>query len=67
MRTNLKLFRIKHKLSQQEMAEKIGYRRAMYSLVESGKREGRRAFWTALQAAFNVPDEEMFGLMKNDE
>lgn len=67
MRKNLKLFRANKFLSQQEMADRIGVTRSTYSSIESGKREGRKTFWKFLQVAFNIPDEEMYGLMKNDE
>lgn len=66
-RTNLKLFRVKHKLSQEKMAEKIGCVRATYAAIESGKRSGRQIFWRNFQKAFSIPDTELWGLMKTDE
>lgn len=66
-RTNLKIFRVKNKMSQGEMAKKIGVSRACYSAIESGKRTGKRSFWISFQNAFNVPDSELWGLMKTDE
>lgn len=66
-RTNLKLFRVKMKLSQEEMAKKIGCIRATYSAIESGKRTGRQTFWRDFQKAFNIPDAELWGYMKTDE
>lgn len=67
MRKSLKLFRVGLNLTQAEMAEKIGCGRAMYSYVENGKRAGRQMFWNSLQKAFDIPDEEMYGLMKNED
>lgn len=67
MRTALKLLRVKNKLSQERMADKIGCTRATYSAIENGKRSGRQTFWTDLQTAFNIPDEELWGYMKNEE
>lgn len=64
MRTNLKLFRVKRGLTQEEISDLIGCARATYSMIETGKREGRRSFWNALQKAFNVADDEMWELMK---
>lgn len=65
MRMNLKLFRIKHKLTQAKFAEKIGVSRANYRAVEKGKRNGDlEDFWHSLQKVFGVPDEEMFALTK---
>lgn len=66
MRTNLKVFRVKQHLSQEEMAEKIGFSRGAYTAIESGKRDGRQSFWMALQKAFDIPDEQMWALKKNE-
>ena len=63
-RMNLKLFRVRHNLTQSEMAERVKYNRAAYALIESGVRNPSIEFFTNLQAAFNVPDEEMWGLTK---
>ena len=65
-RTNLKVFRVKLNLTQDEMADKIGYTRQSYSAIEAGERNGRDAFWNTLQEAFNIPDDEMWALKKND-
>lgn len=66
MRTNLKIFRIKQNLSQTEISDKIGCSRATYAAIESGARCGRSIFWNDLQTAFELPDSEMWQLMKND-
>lgn len=66
-RTNLKLLRVKSKLTQEQMADKIGCTRATYSAIECGTRNGRDTFWTDFQKAFNIPDEELWGYMKKDE
>lgn len=66
MRNNLYIFRHRLKLSQKAMAEKIGCDRATYSAIELGKRDGRMKFWNNFQHAFNIPDEEIGGLQKNE-
>ena len=66
MRTNLKVFRTKHNLTQSEIAEKIGCVRETYQSIESGVREGRDVFWHDLQKAFDIPDSEMWALKKNE-
>ena len=66
MRMNLKVFRVKKNLSHEEIAKRIGFSRAAYSAIEAGKREGRQAFWNALQKAFDIPDAEMWALKKNE-
>lgn len=65
-RTNLKVFRIKMQLSQAAISEKIGCQRSTFAAIENGKRNGRQAFWNGLQAAFNLPNEVMWELMKVD-
>jgi DNA-binding XRE family transcriptional regulator len=67
MRTNLKLFRVKRKMSQDEFADAIGCTRATYSSIESGKRDGRLTFWNDVQTAFKIPDGEMWALIRNDD
>lgn len=67
MRKNLKLLRVNHLLTQAQISEKIGCTRATYSSVESGKRNGSHNFWRCLQNAFNIPDEDLWGYMKNAE
>lgn len=67
MRTALKQFRIGVHLKQSEMAEKTGVCRTTYGFIEKGKRDGSAEFWANLQKAFNVPDEQMYQLMKIDK
>lgn len=64
IRLSLKLFRVSRNLTQKEFAQTIGAGRAMYSLIEKGDRFGSFDFWLNLQKAFDIPDEEMFKLMK---
>lgn len=66
MRMNLKLFRIQKRLSQEEMAAKLGCKRATYACIENGKRSGRPEFWQSLQEAFGIPENKMFALMVNE-
>lgn len=67
MRTALKQFRIGVHLTQVEFAKKCGCGRANYSFIERGERSGSAQFWANLQKTFNVPDEQMYRLMKLDE
>lgn len=66
-RTNLKVFRIKHFMTQAEIAELVGCNRITYASVENGKRNGRPIFWNAFKSAFNLTDEELSELMKCEE
>lgn len=67
MRTNLKVFRIRKRLTHAEMARIIGCNRATYSAIESGSRDGRQHFWESFAQAFCIPHSEMWELMQNDE
>lgn len=66
MRKELKLLRVKNNLTQAEMAKVLGVSRVAYGYYETGTREGRQKFWTTLQRKFNLSDEEMYKMMKND-
>lgn len=67
MRTNLKVFRTARKLRQTDIAYELGVSRATYSFIERGVRSGSAEFWQKLQREYNVPDEQMYSLMKLDE
>lgn len=67
MRRNLKLLRVKYNLSQQELADAVGFTRQTYQAIESGHRRGTEEFWESLQTRFNIPDSEMWGLMHHEE
>lgn len=54
-------------MKQAEIAEMCGVSRNTYRYIEQGKRDGSQAFWRKLQREFNVPDSEMYLLMKLDE
>ena len=59
MRKNLKIFRVKHSLTQAEMAARLDYTGSLYSMVESGKRIGTQYFWLNLKTAFNLSENEI--------
>lgn len=63
-RHNLYMLRCKHMLTQAEFAAKIGVSCRGYQNVEWGKRDGTADFWAAIQRVFDVPDTEMYSLMK---
>ena len=65
-RIKLKQFRIGLQLNQQEMADKIGISKGMYISIENGNRNGSYEVWTNIQKAFNIPDEQMWGLQNFD-
>lgn len=59
MRTKLKILRIKHQLTQDEIAARLGYKRAYFGHVESGHTGGSQEFWQRLQNAFQLTDDEV--------
>lgn len=67
MRTRLKLFRVKHKLTQEQIADKIGYGRMTYAAVENGKRNPSKAFCEAFSKAFGLSLSKVSELMIIDE
>lgn len=67
MRNGLYLFRHGKRLTQSEIAEKIGCSRATYQSIETGVRNGTMTFWQKLQKAFDISDAEIGGLMRIDE
>ncbi len=66
-RTELKLFRIKNKLSQEQIAEKLGYSRGHYVRFENGEAEITLRFLQALETAFGLSYEEAKAVTKRDK
>lgn len=64
MRTDLKILRIKHNLTQTDIAQKLGVSKSTYNLVEQGKRNGSKKFWLAVQNLFELGDAEVWKLQK---
>ena len=66
-RKNLKIFRIEQDLTQSGMAERVGCSRDAYGSIESGKRDPSFDFMVNFQNAFDVPNENMWGLMEREK
>lgn len=64
-RTELKVLRVKNKLTQYEMASKLNVSVSTYNLIEQGKRRGSLKFWTKLQYQFNLKDGEVWKIQNN--
>lgn len=67
MRTELKVFRVKQGLSQEQFAEKLGYSRGHYARFENGEAETTLRFLQALETAFGLSFEEAQAVMKRDK
>lgn len=65
-RTELKLFRIRQKLTQEQIAEKLGYSRGHYARFENGDADMTLRFLQALQTAFKISFEEAKEVAKRD-
>ena len=68
MYKNLKEVRVLNgDLSQQEVAEKLGISTGAYSFIENGKRTGSTKTWMKIQELFNLTDEDVWNLQKNNK
>lgn len=66
-RTNLKIFRIKHNLTQNNIAQKIGCGRDAYNAIENGMRNPSYEFIEKLQAAFDIPNADVWELLEREK
>lgn len=66
-RKNLKIFRIRHDLTQSDMAQRIGCSRDAYSAIETGARNPSYEFIENLQAAFDIPNAEVWELLEREK
>ncbi len=66
-RTALIALRIRHNLTQEQIAERLEVTRGAYSQIELGTRDGRFDFWQRLQKEFNLTDSETWAILKNED
>lgn len=66
-RINLKIFRIKNLLTQEQMAKKIGLSRNSYLMLESGKRDFKISTLKKFKKAFNLTEDEMIKLIEKGD
>ena len=66
-RTELKLFRLNKLLTQEQIAEKLGYSRGQYARFENGDAEITLRFLEALETAFGLTFEEAKEITKRDK
>lgn len=66
-RTNLKLFRIKKKMTQAELAKEIGYSRNHYARIENGTKEVPLKLLVALSEKYGMTLDEARELTKEDK
>lgn len=63
---NKKLYILRNEagLSQIECAYKLGIPTNQYAAIEQGKTRGKVNVWSNIQKLFNVPDADMWDLIK---
>ena len=64
MRNNLKAFRLKLGLSQEEIGAMFNLNRQQWCNIELAKRKGSGEFWLNLQKKFSLSNEETLKLME---
>ncbi|TDF38462.1 transcriptional regulator [Alteromonadaceae bacterium M269] len=64
LENRIRVFRAEHKLSQSELAEKIGVSRKTISTIEVGKFVPSTVIALKLAELFEVPVEDIFSLIK---
>lgn len=63
-KSKLELYRLKKKVTQKELAEATHTTIIYISYIENGKRNGTVKFWKAVQDYLEIPDEEMWLIIK---
>lgn len=66
-RTELKSFRARQNMTQEQIAKEIGCSRNQYALIEQGNKNGSQEFWSNLQKRFDIADSDMWNLMQLNE
>lgn len=59
MRLNLKIFRVRHGMTQTEIAKTLGVCRSYFGHIERGFMRGSKKFWDRMQAEFGLTDAEL--------
>lgn len=65
-RTSLKVFRVKNRLSQEQIADKLGFSRGHYARFENGEVEITLRFLEALTTVFGITFDEAKSISKRD-
>ncbi len=64
---SLKILRVRHDLTQGEMAQKLNMSRQAYAKIENGLGDGNITFWSKVQRTFNISSEEMWDLINDGQ
>lgn len=66
-RTRLKVLRVQHGFTQEQMGVRLGYSRNQYQRIEAGEQEVTIKFIVALSTAFGLSLDEAKELTKRDK
>ena len=66
-RTKLKVLRVKHDLTQTDIAKRVGVTTGYYCDIENGKRDGGNKFWNTLKDEFGLTLREVYEIRENVE
>lgn len=67
IRRNLKIFRVQHDYTQQDMADLLNISRNSYMKIENGKMFINEKVQNKIQSVFNLSDEEYLKLVRKEE
>lgn len=67
LRLNLKLLRVKHHLTQEELAQKLNCSRLTYLEIERGNRSLTDDMILKLQTIFDLTPNEVLEIMQKEE
>jgi DNA-binding XRE family transcriptional regulator len=67
VRRRLYLFRCENGLTQEQFAEKIGFKRDTYSKIENGSREPSMRFCKGISEAFGISIADAIALMEGNK
>ena len=66
MKNSIKVERARHKLSQQELADKLGITRQSVCAIEAGRFVPSTLLALKMARLFNIPTDELFTLEANE-
>lgn len=66
MQYKFKEFRENLGITQLELSRSINYSLAYIKKIEAGERKGSIDFWKQLQKVYNIDNNKIWGLIKND-
>lgn len=60
----LYMLRINRRWTQEDAAQRLGIPLATYQLIEQGKQAGKASAWAKIQKVYNIPDADMWEIIK---